>query len=99
MNQLAIRGFIKEISDLRYSPSGVPILEIQLMHESEQVEAGITRKVSIVLDAIIIGQNALGWQHAEINGKEVDVVGFLAQKHQKNTKAVLHIQSINFSKG
>ena len=99
MNQLVIQALVKEISAVRYSPSGVPILQMILFHESEQLEAENLRKVSVTIDAIIIGQNALGWQHEHIKGKEVEVTGFLAQKHQRNPKPVLHIQSINFSKG
>ncbi len=97
MNQLVLHAKIYSVSPLRYTPAGVPVLEMVLCHHSEQSEVGNTRQVSLTIDAKIIGKDALGWQHAE--GKEVEVSGFLTQRSQKSTRLVLHIQSINFSKG
>ncbi len=94
---MVMQATVVSVSVLRYTPTGVPVLEMELHHQSEQMEANSIRQVSVTVDAKIIGKEALGWQHAQ--GREVDVSGFLAQRSQKNTRLVLHIQSINFSKG
>ena len=50
--------------------------------------------VSMEIDAKIIGQDAPVWQYA--TEKQVEVSGFLGQKHQKSTLVILHIQSIHY---
>ena len=41
-----------------------------------------------------VSLNALIWQHA--TGRQVEISGFLSQKHQKSSQIIVHIQSIHY---
>jgi primosomal replication protein N len=43
-NHLVLLACIAELDSLRYTPAGLPALNLQLQHESEIVEAGQTRQ-------------------------------------------------------
>lgn len=79
------------VAPLRYTPAGMPLLQMQLQHDSEQQEAGLNRKVQCQLPAVLIGDNAkLPLQ----SGDCIKVKGFLAQRSAKSTQVVLHIQQL-----
>lgn len=86
-----------QVATLRYTPAGLPILEMVLKHQSYQQEAGAQRLVESEVNAKLLGKDAQEWQHAE--GSIVEVTGFLAQKSLRNPRLVLHIQTINLCKG
>jgi primosomal replication protein N len=44
-----------ERSALRYTPAGLPALDLMLRHESEAIEDGRPRKVALELRAVAIG--------------------------------------------
>lgn len=91
MNTLVIAATIQAIETLRYTPAGLPLLRLQLQHDSEQQEAGMNRKVQCVLPAVLIGEKAnLPLQ----SGDQIKVRGFLAQRSAKSTQVVLHIQEL-----
>jgi primosomal replication protein N len=48
-----------EFDTLRYSPAGIPILNLTLLHESEQIEAAGLRKVHAVIHAVAAGPVAV----------------------------------------
>ena len=41
-----------ELSALRYTPAGIPVIEFKLDHESEQDEAGTKRQVKAQISAV-----------------------------------------------
>ncbi|HSH86279.1 MAG: primosomal replication protein N [Methylophilus sp.] len=91
MNTLVIAATVKAIEPLRYTPAGLPLLRLQLQHDSEQLEAGLNRKVQCQLPAVLIGEKAnLTLQ----SGDQIKVKGFLAQRSAKSTQVVMHIQEI-----
>ena len=57
-NQLTITGNIIELAQLRHTPAGVPVLNFRIAHESEQIEAGLQRRVECELQAVALGQTA-----------------------------------------
>jgi len=86
-----IAATIHSVEALRYTPAGLPLLRLQLQHDSEQQEAGMNRKVQCLLPAVIIGnKGTLPLQ----NGDQLKVKGFLAQRSAKSTQVVLHIQEL-----
>ena len=91
-NQLTLSANVGEVSALRYTPAGVPILTMTLLHQSEQEELGVLRQVACELDAKITGNMALKWQN--MAGKSVEVKGFLAKRSLKSTQLVMHINHI-----
>lgn len=90
MNQLALTACIAEAKALRYTPAGLPALDLRLEHESSIEEAGQTRQVKAAVKAVALGAVAerLGSQPI---GSAWRFSGFLATP--RNGKyVVFHIQ-------
>ncbi len=56
MNRLVLQACLVERQVLRYTPAGLPALDFVLKHESELSEARQTRKVSVELRAVALGE-------------------------------------------
>ncbi|KQT10233.1 primosomal replication protein N [Ramlibacter sp. Leaf400] len=91
MNQVSLSARIAETSALRYTPAGLPALDLRLEHESEVLEAGQARQVKAAVKAVAIGSVAEGIVRQPV-GSAWSFRGFLATpRNGKHT--VLHIQS------
>ena len=91
MNQTILSARIAEAKALRYTPAGLPALDLRLEHESETVEAGIRRQVKVEVRAVAFGTDAETLSRQAI-GSSFRFTGFLAAfRHGKHP--VLHIQS------
>jgi len=55
MNRLVLSATLVERAALRYTPAGLPALDLTLKHESEVSEDGQPRKVSMEMKAVAIG--------------------------------------------
>jgi primosomal replication protein N len=55
MNRLVLSATLLERAALRYTPAGLPALDLSLRHESEVSEDGQPRKVSLEMRAVAIG--------------------------------------------
>lgn len=55
MNRVDLMAHVEEISPMRYTPSGLPVVECRLIHESDIEEAGIVRKVHLSLKSKAVG--------------------------------------------
>lgn len=97
-NQLTITGSIIELAQLRHTPAGVPVLNFRVAHASEQIEAGLPRKVECELQAVALGQTALVLQGSKPGGG-VRLTGFLAAKGTRSSQPVLHVERIEFLEG
>jgi len=97
-NQLTITGSIIELSKLRHTPAGVPVLNFRIAHQSEQIEAGLQRWVECELQAVALGQTALLLQGAK-PGDGARLTGFLAAKSTQSKQTVLHVERIEFLEG
>ena len=88
-NRLTLTAILKSSEPLRYSPAGIPILNCRLVHQSEQVEAGLPRSVTCEIPAVAVGEIA-----ARLESKQPETewqfTGFLATKRRFET-AELHI--------
>lgn len=54
-NHWALTAFIAEVQPLRYTPAGLPALDLRLEHESVQNEAGADRQVKASVKAVAFG--------------------------------------------
>ncbi|MEJ5991904.1 primosomal replication protein N [Ramlibacter sp. PS3R-8] len=91
MNQTILSARIAEAKPLRYTPAGLPALDLILEHESEALEAGSTRQVKAQIRAVAFGTDAETLARQAV-GSEFRFTGFLAApRHGKHP--VLHIQS------
>lgn len=96
-NQFQLTAVLYKVDAVRYTPAGVPILDVVLKHQSIQQENGVERQIHFELPAKILGNTALLWQHKQ--GQIVTVNGFLAQRSLKTVRPMLHIQNIQEYKG
>jgi primosomal replication protein N len=94
VNQLQIVAVISEREILRYTPAGVPIVAANLLHQSEQIEAGVARKIDFEMLAVAAGEISGRFSQAEL-GAAYQFTGFLAKKNRNSKSLVFHI--IDFS--
>ena len=76
----------------------MPVVECVIGHQSEQVEAGGSRRVECEIQAIGLGETAK-WLHAATPGIKVHLTGFLAAKSQNSKQLRLHVTTIEFVEG
>ena len=91
LNSLVLSGVVISLQPIRYTPAGIPILSFLLQHASEQIEAGLKRKVECTINAVALGN--LATSHIQ-PGSSVKVKGFLAKRSAKSTQLVVHIQQL-----
>ena len=87
-----LSGVVVHIEPIRYTPAGIPLLSFVLQHASEQIEAGLKRKVECEVNAVALGNIAcdIAKQIIQI-GANIEAKGFLAKRSAKSTQLVLHI--------
>ena len=91
MNQTVLSARIAEANALRYTPAGIPALDLRLEHESEALEAGQARQVKLQLKAVAFGTDAETLARQAI-GSQYRFTGFLAAP-RGGKHPVLHIQT------
>ena len=89
-NSFQCIAILAERDIVRYSPAGIPIVAARLAHNSEQVEAGISRKVEFELPALAAGQIAQLLEQAEL-GAMYRFGGFMARKNRNSKSLVFHL--------
>ena len=97
-NRLELSGRLLELGQLRHTPAGVSALEFKLAHESEQQEAGVTRKVEAEVAAIAFEAQARLVAGRPL-GSQVKVEGFLSAKSKRAKRLMLHVTNIEFVEG
>ena len=90
MNRTELTACIAEQAALRYTPAGLPALDLILEHASEVQEAGQNRKVQLKIRALAIGSLAERLVKQAV-GSVWTFKGFLATPRQGKS-VVLHIQ-------
>jgi len=90
VNRTELTACIAEQAALRYTPAGLPALDLILEHASEVSEAGQNRKVQLKIRALAIGSLAERLVKQAV-GSVWTFKGFLATPRQGKS-VVLHIQ-------
>ena len=83
---------VKERSALRYTPAGLPALDLVIDHQSVVQEEGTPRKVAMDCKAVCIGTLAVQAQRLAMD-EPVDFHGFLAPA-RNGRGMVFHITSL-----
>ena len=83
-----LSGAVISLEPIRYTPAGIPLLSFVLQHASEQIEAGLKRKVECEVNAVALGNIAK--QNIQL-GANIKAKGFLAKRSAKSTQMVMHI--------
>ena len=86
MNRLVLQAKVLERGAVRYTPAGLPALDLGLRHESALSEAGQLRKVSVEIRALGIGEVAHRLAKLEI-GSESGFAGFISA--QRNGRGIV----------
>ena len=89
-NRFHCDAILAERDMMRYSPAGIPIVAARLVHESEQVEAGIRRQVGFEIAALAAGDVAGKLEQAEL-GAQYRFFGFMARKNRNSKSLVFHL--------
>ncbi len=89
-NRVELTGQILETSGLRFTPAGVPTVQMRLVHGSEQQEAGRMRQVVCEVEAIAFGEIARKLSQSPV-GTQVSVAGFLDRKSPRSSLLTLHV--------
>jgi primosomal replication protein N len=90
VNRTELTACIAEQTALRYTPAGLPALDLILEHASEVQEAGQNRKVQLKIRALAIGSLAERLVKQAV-GSVWAFNGFLATPRQGKS-VVFHIQ-------
>ena len=82
VNRLVLSAQLVERGALRYTPAGLPALDLELKHESQVLEDGLPRRVSLEIRAVAIGDitRRLG---ALALGHSGEFAGFLSAGRNK----------------
>ena len=91
-NRVALTACIAEAQALRFTPAGLPAIELRLEHRSEQLVAGHNREVKAAMKAVAFGAMAERLARQPI-GSLWCFSGFLATP-RNGKHAVLHVQDI-----
>jgi primosomal replication protein N len=86
VNQLVLSACIVEASAMRYTPAGLPALDIRLEHGSDVQEAGQARQVKANLKAVAIGSVAERLVQQPL-GLEFKFTGFISSP--RNSKQIV----------
>ncbi|MFN4265911.1 MAG: primosomal replication protein N [Aquabacterium sp.] len=95
MNRVLLKAQLLERQALRYTPAGLPALDLVVKHESQVMEADLPRKVQLELRAVAIGNIAQALNRQPI-GSDLNVVGFLGAT-RSGRGVLLHITELNES--
>jgi len=94
-NCFVLTAQIQALNALRYTPAGLPALDLELLHISEVSEAGQARHINMVVKAIALGSLAESLVRQAV-GSAWQFKGFMAAFKSKplpSKQLVFHIQS------
>lgn len=94
-NRVEIEGSIAALDSVRYTPAGIPMLELKITHASEQLEAGKPRQVEMEISAVAAGELTARLSKSPL-GARIKASGFLAHKGKAKIQLVLHIVDFEF---
>lgn len=89
-NEIRLHAVLISKSALRYTPAGIPILEIGLRHQAVVVEAGAERQLDFELEARAVGELAPRFEREDL-GIALELTGFLAPRSRRTRKLVFHV--------
>jgi primosomal replication protein N len=86
VNRLCLSAVLLQVAAPRYTPAGIPVIDVLFEHESEQEEAGQVRKVSLQLKGIAFGTVSESLSRQPL-GTPLEASGFLT--NTRNGKGVV----------
>jgi primosomal replication protein N len=93
-NTFWLRAKLIERDSVRHTPAGIPILQCRLSHCSKVFEAGLERKIEMVVCAVAMGKSADLLEHHPLDEMAL-FSGFLAPRHRNTNALILHITAVS----
>ena len=96
-NTFRVSGIVSRLPESRKTPAGIALCRFTLEHQSQQVEAGMSREASFRIEVICAG-NILARQAEQLMiDQHVTVEGFITRENYRDAdrKLALHAQTIN----
>ena len=90
VNRLVLDATLQERGDLRFTPAGVPAMDMLLRHASRQPEAGVERVVECELHAVAFGAPATALARVPA-GTALRCTGFLARRYRTGVTLAMHV--------
>jgi primosomal replication protein N len=94
MNRLVLSASLSERGAVRYTPAGLPALDLVLKHASEVSEDGHPRKVTVDVKAVAVGDRITRQVGALGLGGDGTFAGFLASG-RNGRGLVFHVTSVD----
>ena len=95
VNQVLLAAQVIERAALRYTPAGLPALDVRLAHASQIEHAGHPRQVSVEIHATALGDTARQLERLAI-GESAVFHGFLG-KQRSGRGVMFHISQLDTS--
>jgi primosomal replication protein N len=93
MNRLVLAAQLVQRGAMRYTPAGLPALDMSLKHESQVTQEGQLRRISVEVKARAIGEITQRLEQLEM-GSEHGFAGFLGS--QRNGRGVVfHVTELD----
>ncbi len=93
MNRLVLTACVIERGALRYTPAGLPALDLSLRHESQVTQNGLPRQVSMEIRARAVGDITGTLSRIEL-GSTHGFAGFLGS--QRNGRGIVfHVTELD----
>jgi len=94
LNRLELHAILTGKKTMRYTPAGVPVQEVVLLHRSEQGSESVRRKIAFECPAVAFGSMALLLENMSEQAVAV-FEGYLAPQYSTHSRWVLHIHRFN----
>ena len=93
LNRLVLTAELVERNAMRYTPAGLPVLDLSLKHESDIMHNGQTRRIALEIKARGIGDITKSLERLEL-GSSHGFAGFLGP--QRNGRGVVfHVTELD----
>jgi primosomal replication protein N len=94
VNQVQLSGELIGRGELRFTPAGLPVLDAQLRHVAEVIEAGRPRSLDFAIDAVALGGAAQRLAQESL-GACLQLRGFLAPRARGGKRIRVHVVEIS----
>ena len=91
-NEVVLDGIVIRIAETRFSPAGVPLMQLTLGHDAMHEEAGHPRRVRFQVRVMAVGESLRPVVERLARGDRIRVRGMLTRKdyRSEDTDLVLH---------
>lgn len=93
INRYRLQAVLGERGPLRYTPAGIPALDVVLRHESVQTQLGQPRRLDMDVEAVMFAELALDWQRRPL-GSAACFTGFLAPTRKGSRRLKFTINEV-----